>query len=169
MNQPARLLLAVSLAAGVMQSINLPGAQASSATNGAAPVVPGRLPAAYPVPYGPTTVDAITQVLNRIHGYLDAHTPAQLVNKETGATITDFTKPDRNAIIERGHFPIIAYEWGVTYSGMLLASEVTGDSRFKDYVAKRMQFIVEKTPYFRALDEGGLRGTDNPFRGVLHP
>ena len=52
---------------------------------------------------------------------------------------------------------------------MLLAAEATGDSRFKDYVAKRMQFIVEKTPYFRTLDEAGLRGADNPFRAVLHP
>ena len=40
---------------------------------------------------------------------------------------------------------------------MLLAFESTGDPRFKDYVAKRTQFIVEKTPYFRALDEGATR------------
>jgi rhamnogalacturonyl hydrolase YesR len=123
----------------------------------------------YPVPYGPTTVAAITEILNRVHGYLESNTPARLMNKTSGAEITDFSKPDPAAIIERGHFPIISYEWGVTYSGMLLASEVTGDPRFKDYVAKRVQFIVDKTPYFRALDEGGLRGGENPFRSVLHP
>jgi rhamnogalacturonyl hydrolase YesR len=121
------------------------------------------------VPYGTTTVAAITEVLNRVHGYLDAHTPARLVNKQTGAEITDFSQPDPNAVVERGHFPIIAYEWGVTYSGMLLAYENTGDPRFKEYVTKRMQFIADRTPYFRALDESGVRGTNNPFRSVLHP
>jgi unsaturated rhamnogalacturonyl hydrolase len=123
----------------------------------------------YPVPYGPTTVAAITDVLNRVHHYLDANTPARLVNKQTGAEIAEGSRPDPAAIIERGHFPIISYEWGVTYSGMLLASEITGDPRFKDYAAKRLQFIVDKTPYFRTLDEGGLRGAENPFRSVLHP
>ena len=130
---------------------------------------PSRLTPAYPVPYPPATVEAITEVLDRVHAYLDTNTPTRVVNRQTGAEITDFSKPDTNAIVERGHFQIIAYEWGVTYSGMLLAAENTGDTRFKDYVAKRMQFIVEKTPYFRALDEAGVRGTSNSFRAVLHP
>ena len=130
---------------------------------------PARLPPTYPVPYPPATVEAITEVLNRVHAYLDTNTPTRVVNRQTGAEITDFSKPDTTAIVERGHFQIIAYEWGVTYSGMLLAFENTGDTRFKDYVAKRMQFIVEKTPYFRALDEAGVRGTSNSFRAVLHP
>ena len=39
----------------------------------------------YPVPYGPTNVAAITEVLNRVHGYLEANTPAKIVNKQTGA------------------------------------------------------------------------------------
>ena len=130
---------------------------------------PARLTPTYPVPYPPATVEAITEVLNRVHAYLDANTPTRVVNRLTGVEITDFSKPDTNAIVERGHFQIIAYEWGVTYSGMLLAFENTGDARFKDYVAKRMQFIVEKTPYFRALDEAGVRGTSNSFRAVLYP
>lgn len=121
------------------------------------------------MPYGPTTVAAVTEVLNRVHGYLEANTPARLVNRQTGTEITDFSKPDADAIVERGHFPIISYEWGVTYSGMLLATEATGDARFKNYVAKRLQFVVDKTPYFRALDESVLTGNNNPFRSVLHP
>jgi unsaturated rhamnogalacturonyl hydrolase len=144
-------------------------AQNTAAQSNAVPANPGRMSPDYPVPYGPTTVAAITEVLDRVHAYLDANTPARLVNKQTGAAITDFSKPDANAVIERGHFPIISYEWGVTYSGMLLAFENTGDARFKDYVAKRMQFIVGTTPYFRTLDENGLRGAANPFRSVLHP
>jgi unsaturated rhamnogalacturonyl hydrolase len=127
------------------------------------------LPADYPVPYGPATVSNITEVLNRVYSYLDANTPARLVNRRASEEITDLTKPDRDAIIERGHFPIIAHEWGVTYSGMLLASDVTGDERFKDYVKKRLQFIVDKTPYFRTMEENTGEQGRHPFRSVLHP
>ncbi len=144
-------------------------AQAQTTASTAVPVNPGRLAPAYPVPYGPTTVKAITDVLDRVRGYLENNTPARLVNRRTGAEITDFSKPDTNAVIKRGHFPIISYEWGVTYSGMLLAYENTGDPRFRDYVANRMQFITKIAPYFRTLDEGGLRGPANPLRSVLHP
>ena len=52
---------------------------------------------------------------------------------------------------------------------MLRAAETTGDPRFKDYVAKRLQFVADRTPYFRTLDASGLTGTANPFRSVLHP
>jgi unsaturated rhamnogalacturonyl hydrolase len=123
----------------------------------------------YPVPYGPATVAAITEVLNRIHAYLDANTPAQLINKQTGVVVTNFTRPDTNCIIEPGHFPITGYEWGVTYSGMLLAFENTGDAKFKDYVAQRMQFIVSHAPYFQALSRTGWKLENNQFRSVLGP
>ena len=108
-------------------------------------------------------------MLNRVHAYLEANTPARMIDSQTRAEITDFSKPDPNAIVERGAFPIIAYEWGVTYSGMLHASEATGDPRFKDYVAKRLGFIADRTPYFRALDAAAVAGNANPFRSVLHP
>jgi unsaturated rhamnogalacturonyl hydrolase len=123
----------------------------------------------YPVPYGPTTAAAITEVLNRIYSYLDANTRPRIVNRQTGAEITNFSRPDTNAVIERGHFPIVAYEWGVTYSGMLLAAETTGDAKFKEYVAKRMRFIVDQVPYFRKLEELGVRGRENSMRSVLQP
>jgi len=160
------LCVIVALTAMLIQSLH-------AQTNQSAPTTAAdslrRTAPNYPVPYGPTTVAAVTEVLNRIHAYLDATTPARLINSETRAEITDFSTPDPKAIVERGAFQIIGYEWGVTYSGMLRASEATGDPRFKDYVAKRLQFVVDRTPYFRALDEGGLTGTANPFRSVLHP
>jgi len=130
---------------------------------------PGRAKPNYPVPYGPVTVASIAEVLNRIHAYLDANTPARIINRQTGAEITDFSKPDTNAIVERGHFPITAYEWGVTYSGMLLAAEHTGDARFKDYVTKRMRFIVDHAPYFQSLAESGVKLENNHLRQVLRP
>jgi rhamnogalacturonyl hydrolase YesR len=145
------------------------GVAAVQAQTNAVPDNPGRLRPQYPVPYGPATIPQITEVLKRVHAYLNGNTPARVVDRRTGAEITDFRYLNTNAIIERGHFPIISYEWGVTYSGMLLASENTGDPRFKEYVTKRMKLIVSATPYFRALYQAGLQGAANPFRSVLHP
>ena len=34
----------------------------------------------YPVPYGKVDIGEVTKVLNRIHGYLDAVTPAAFIN-----------------------------------------------------------------------------------------
>ncbi len=159
------------LAIVALAAIFMPSLRAQTSPNQPAPAADAlrRVTANYPVPYGPTTVAAVTEVLNRIHAYLDANTPARLINSQTRAEITDFSTPDPKATVERGAFQIIGYEWGVTYSGMLRAAEATGDPRFKDYVAKRLQFVADRTPYFRALEAGGPAGNANPFRSVLHP
>ena len=135
--------------------------------------------AVYPVPYGAPIAEEVTKVLLRVHDYLAANTPARVVDRHTGAEITDFKRPNSNATLERGVFSLIGYEWGVTYTGMLLAAEATGERRFRDYVHQRIKFIVEKTPYFRAQMQasgqanqgaqpargGGL----NLFRSVVNP
>jgi rhamnogalacturonyl hydrolase YesR len=116
---------------------------------GQSPFNPNRFNPAYPVPYGPMPAEETAKVLNRIVSYLETNTPARIVNRQTGAEITDFSKPNPDATIERASFLIIGYEWGVTYAGMLRAAEVTGDPLFKEYVAKRMQFIADRAPFFR--------------------
>lgn len=130
---------------------------------------PALMAPAYPVPYGPMSVEEITDVLNRVHAYIDANTPYRVVDRQKGEAITDFSQINTNAVIEQGRLPVISYEWGVTYSGMLLAHEVTEDPRFRDYVGNRLQFIVEQTPYFRRLEEAGVTGRANAFRSVLNP
>ena len=105
--------------------------------------------AVYPVPYAPPTVEEVTKVLVRVRSYLAANTPARMVHADTGAEIT--TLPDPNAIVERGVFNLVGYEWGVVYSGMLLAAETTGDSAFRDYVDVRMKFLAQYVPLYRAM------------------
>jgi unsaturated rhamnogalacturonyl hydrolase len=132
------------------------------------PVNPNTITPNYPVPYGKTTPEEITQALNRIREYLEANTPARLVNRRSGQEIADIAKADSEAAIERGAFPIIAYEWGVTYAGMLLAGESTGDSRFTDYSAKRLQFIARVAAAFRSQAAAGPK-IQTPVRSVLSP
>src|SRR5439155_27053038 len=86
----------------------------------------------YPMPYGiPKSVE-VTAVLDRIRGYLDSATPVGFINEKTNQPVSDYTKINADTILARGDFRIVSYEWGVTYAGMLLASEATGDPRFRD-------------------------------------
>ena len=88
-------------------------------------------------------------MLNRVHAYADADSIA-MVNRQTGEAVTDFSKPNPDVVLEQKQFQIASYEWGVTYAGMMLAAENTGDARFKDYVAKRFQIFADVVPGLRA-------------------
>ena len=126
------------------------------------------LQADYPVPYGPPSVETVTEVLHRVLAYLDAATPARIVSSRTGQEITDTSRLGDDAIIERGDFRLISYEWGVTYTGMLLAGETTGDPGFTEYTARRLRLIADLALHYRARlqAEPQLR---TPLRSVLDP
>jgi len=77
----------------------------------------------YDTPYGKPEVKQITAVLDKIYNYLDQTTPMALINRETRAEVTDYSKIDGNTIFQPGDFRLLSYEWGVTYAGMLLATQ----------------------------------------------
>ncbi|HEY3390963.1 MAG TPA: hypothetical protein VGK38_15395, partial [Prolixibacteraceae bacterium] len=108
---------------------------------------------AYDTPYGKPEVKSIVEVLDRVYTYLDKTTPMSLVNKETQAEVADYSKVDDKTIFKPGDFRLISYEWGVTYAGMLLASEVTGDPKYAAYTKNRMKFLAEIRPSFIKLEE----------------
>ena len=122
----------------------------------------------YPVQYGVPVKDSIKKVLDRIYDYLDAVTPPQLVNRKTSEPVTDFTRADSNTIFKPGDFRLMSYEWGVTYSGMLLIAEATGDRRFADYTNSRLQLIAAMAPQFRALYQKNPQAP-NIIRSFLNP
>jgi len=103
----------------------------------------------YVIPYGIPKPEEVLAVLNRVHGYLDSVTPTGFINEKTNEPLIDYAKIDANTILSRGDFRIVSYEWGVTYAGMLLASEATGDQRFRDYTEKRLTFIGEAANSFK--------------------
>ena len=124
----------------------------------------------YPIPYGIPKREDVVSVIRRVHGYLDGVTPPAFMNEKTGETFTDATKIDQNTILQRGDFRIVSYEWGVAYAGMLLASETTGDERYKQYVDRRLNFIARSAAAFRRPTahyeewEGRM-----PLRNLLNP
>ncbi len=120
----------------------------------------------YPTPYGSPKIEEVTQVLNRIHGYLDATTPTRVINKITKEEIKDFSKIDTNATVYRGDFSLTSYEWGVTYAAMLAASKATGDPRFAQYTTQRLNFLAELTPIIKAKFQVS---STMPLRQIIAP
>lgn len=100
----------------------------------------------YPVPYTAMSQQEIKTFLDRVYNYLDAVTPARMINKATGKAVNDITNLDTNTIIEQKDFRLTSYEWGVTYSAMLRAAEATGDKKYADYVTTRFDFLAKWIP-----------------------
>jgi unsaturated rhamnogalacturonyl hydrolase len=119
---------------------------------------------AYPVPYGPATAANVVGILQRVRGYLETATPARVVDRRTGQPLADLLRPGAEPAVDPGSFRVISYEWGVVYSGMLLAAETTGDMAFKDYVARRLALLASLADHYRAHPM-----SDGPLRTVLEP
>jgi unsaturated rhamnogalacturonyl hydrolase len=126
------------------------------------------LPPEYQVPYGPVKEEEAVQVLNRIYNYLETASPARVIDLNTKSGIVNMKNLTSGSVFEPGGFRLISYEWGVAYGAMLLASEATGDSKFREYTNKRMNLIGDVTDYFRSVPEEVLKG-NNPVRSVLEP
>ena len=95
----------------------------------------------YPIPYGAPSKENVKAILDRVFNYLDAVTPAQMINKQTNEVIKEVDKLDTNTIVKPGDFRLTSYEWGVTYSALQRAAETTGDKKYSDYVKIRFEFL----------------------------
>lgn len=99
-------------------------------------------------PYGVPDTAQVKAVLNGITAYLEKVTPAT-------------TNDGR---LHQGTFRLTSYEWGVTYSAMIDASVATGDSRYRDYAAKRLALIVSL-----AEQKGAQTTADPQLQSVVNP
>jgi rhamnogalacturonyl hydrolase YesR len=104
----------------------------------------------YTVPYVIPDKAAVKKVLDRVYNYLDTVSPPVMMNKKTGAALTDPSELDTNSIVKQGDFRLTSYEWGVTYSAMLRAAETTGDNRYSRYVKDRFDFLTKWVPAVKA-------------------
>lgn len=124
----------------------------------------------YVTPYSPMNKEDIKKVLDRIYGYLDGVTPAQMIHKQTGVAFTDVTKLDTNIIVQPGDYRLTSYEWGVTYSAFLRAAETTSDKKYSDYVKKRFDFLATWVPAVKKLvDAGKYKNKDFPLHQPIAP
>jgi unsaturated rhamnogalacturonyl hydrolase len=121
----------------------------------------------YPIPYGPPEKKAVTAILDRILNYLDASTPAVLVDSKTNVAYEDNSNLSPYAIFRPGVFRLVSYEWGVVYGAMLSAADATGNIKFLDYTVKRMKLIAKTARYFSETRENNPEAT--PVRSILDP
>ena len=125
---------------------------------------------AYTVPYEPMSKEDIKKVMDKVFNYLDAVTPAQMINKKTNEAVTDVARMDSNTVLQQGDFRITSYEWGVTYSGMLLATEVTSDKKYSRYVKDRFDFLATWVPAIKKLKAaGGYSDNNYPLHQTIDP
>jgi unsaturated rhamnogalacturonyl hydrolase len=122
----------------------------------------------YKVPYKGVKPQQVKAVMDRILVYLDRVTPPLIVNSKTGKDITDFKKPIAEAALMQGDFRLTSYEWGVTYSGMILAGQLTGDKKYTDYAASRMKFLSDAATYFTQYAKDFPKSS-NALSQVLFP
>ena len=115
------------------------------------------LQAEYKTPYGKPEITDVVAVLDRVYRFVDEGTPAEVVHVQTQEKITDFTTLDANAAFATGTFRLTSYEWGVTYAGMLLATEATGDQKYAQYTYDRLKLIADLAPFYVP----GSGSTDN--------
>jgi rhamnogalacturonyl hydrolase YesR len=130
-------------------------------------VYSGRLKVEYPIPYEPASIEDIRATLERVHAYLLQASPVQVLNGDTGEP-ADLDKLPEHVALARTDFQILTYEWGVTYAGMLLAAQVTGDTRYREYTQQRVSAIAmlaaqaKKNPLPQVAHGLGLRSIVAP-------
>ena len=123
---------------------------------------------AYKIGYGIPTVESVKQTMDCVLRYIDAETPAQLMDRKTGQEVTDLKKITADTQLKQGGFRLTSYEWGVTYSGVLAAYEVTGDEAYRDYVSKRHKLLADIAPYFQKIYAKN-KNIDGNIRRVIDP
>ena len=98
----------------------------------------------------PPTQASIRAVMNRVHGYLLTAAPLRPVDATTGAAVSLDNMP-KNVALGPTTLRIDSYEWGVTYAGMLQATDfITGDLRFRSYARTNLTGLARMAAHMRA-------------------
>lgn len=121
----------------------------------------------YPVSYDIPTTNSVKSKLDMVYHYLNAVTPSQLINKQTGANV-EVAKIDTNTIFKAGDFRLTSYEWGVTYAGMLAVGQATKDPQYIQYASDRLGLLGASYPAFKLQYEKN-HNRNNPMHSVLDP
>jgi unsaturated rhamnogalacturonyl hydrolase len=117
----------------------------------------------YPIPYQLPKPEEIKAVMERILAHVEPAYEPKVIDANTGKEVVDCTTPIQTATTQLGSYPC-----GVLHAGMLLAGETTNDRRFTDYTGRRLQWIADKLPYFKAQAEKfGIK--NNAFKSFIEP
>jgi len=124
-------------------------------------VYSGRLKVDYPTAYEPATADQIREVLERVHAYVEQAAPVAVIDGATGQA-AELAHLPADAALARTDLQILSYEWGVTYAGMLLTAEITGDTRYRVYTDERVSALAALASNARAHLAAGTTAANFP-------
>ncbi len=122
----------------------------------------------YDFPYIIPSRENITEKLVRIANFLEVSTMKEFITSDTGEIITDFNKLSEKFQQAKSDFRPYSYEWGVTYSGMLKAAEITRENIFLDYTYKRMRLLALAWPQASEYNKK-VKGYSSPLRRLMNP
>lgn len=120
----------------------------------------------YPTPYDVATPAQVKQTLDRVLNYLDKTTPPQFVKRGTNQPVA-LNAIDTSTTFKPGDFRLTSYEWGVTYAGMLLAGQATGDARYTEYTKTRLNFLADAVAAYKKTGKEVARR--NPLHSMMNP
>ncbi|UZK67421.1 glycoside hydrolase family 88/105 protein [Sphingomonas sp. M1-B02] len=149
---------AAAQAPAPQQAVATPGVAASEA-----PI--HRNPPRYPIPYPGTEAASVKAVLDRVLTHIEGSTPMAYVRADGGA-LAGRQAAGLASLFAPGHYRLVSYEWGVTYSGAMLAGAVTGDARYTRYAADRINFVADVAAHYRTL---GGRPENRQIRAMNAP
>jgi unsaturated rhamnogalacturonyl hydrolase len=135
-------------------------------------VYSGRVQPDYPAPYEPASEQSIQATLQRVHAYLETASPVRVVDGATGTVVADLKKLPAQVALDRTDLLILSYEWGVTYSGMLLAADVTSDTRYREYTRERLAALSTLAAHAKKhLGDGAVPKSNHglSMRSILQP
>ena len=112
----------------------------------------------YEIPYEYPGIENIKEVLNRIRVYYENSSPRQVIDSQTGAPITDLSKPNTNARVATGFSGEWSYTHGVVLSAFAYMDDVIGDPAFFANNPKFYDFITTYQPYFEKNNMVGWGG-----------
>lgn len=103
----------------------------------------------YTVDYTIPHKDSILLLLKKVRQHYESTGSLQVMDKVTGLTVTDFTIPNRNAVIPEGLSSEWSYTNGVVFSAFSYIQDITGDSSFFTANKRFYDFVLQTLPYFR--------------------
>jgi rhamnogalacturonyl hydrolase YesR len=136
---------------------------------GGKPVVAATQPALvaqYPIPYGPPTVEGVTDILDRVRVSLDTRMVMRVTDPVSGEALRYPAAHELPTLSGEQSFGLTGYPAGVIYAAMLSAADATGEKAFADFDARRFQYFADTVPKFTGTD---LPLKKNPFHDWVKP
>lgn len=112
----------------------------------------------YPVSYVVPSAADVKDVVDRIQQRFVQHAVFNVFDATTGKPVTNFTKPNKNAVIPDSLEPFIGWSYpnGVSLSACQAMTLATGDTSYANFAFRYFDFTFKAMPYFRQMQEQGL-------------